>query len=158
MDQDLVAGPTAPAVYLSAALAHGVATVVAGPSPFAPPGMLAAAPLAGLVFQIANLPAVSAQGPAGLAAWPRLADSLFQALARTPVSQLLLSQPAEDTFDAPNWEEEQWFPSRGSRVRRDAINHLTLPATLAPVIAERTALDQVFGQTADDFDQVADDD
>jgi hypothetical protein len=131
------------------------------------------------VFQFATMPAINAEGLAGVAPWQALAHQWFQALVRAPAasdptlagsgretveralaSQLLLSQPASDSLDALTWEEAgseldrqegaEWSALSGPPGRRDARSRIIPPTIIAPAEEVRAALDQVFAQTADD--------
>jgi hypothetical protein len=151
-DREFVTGPAAPTdttvLPVSAVSAHGAAAIVAATGFLPPTGILSASPLTGLMFQIANLPVVNASGSPGMAPWQHLENQLVQALMRAPASpndptrtgtvnttleralasQLLLCQPASDYLDMLDGE----------------------------VVAKRAALDQYFARTADDTDQIVD--
>ena len=125
MDQEILVASSASA---DAAMVHvSVATVhaAAGPLVSTSMGPLAAAPLSGLVFQLASTATVSVQASTGLSAWQHVADQLFQALVRVPgnatdstlagsmqdawervLARQLLSVPlATDDLEDLNWNE-----------------------------------------------------
>jgi len=180
MDQEIIVASSAPAgetaVHVSVATVH----VTVGPLVSTSTGPLAAAPLSGLMFQLANTAVVSAQGSTELPAWQHVADQLFQALVRAPAnsvdpslagsmrdtwervlaSQFLRSEPASDSLDGMNWDEAgselDWQGLDNRSVRRE-ITRVAPPATDAPVNAPRAALDQYFAQAADDVQEISDD-
>jgi hypothetical protein len=71
---------------------------------------------------------------------------------RILANQRLMSQPSSNSLDALNWEEVG-----GELDRQRIADWSAQPATVAPVEAERAALDQTFAQTADETDLVVDD-
>jgi len=139
-------------------------------------GTLTSAPLAGLVFQFATVPAALAPG-AGMSVAQHAADQWFLALARATANSselpmvfgtvkdgwerllanpLLLLQPPLDNLDGLNWETAGSAQdgqgadcSPALAGSRGAADSLTLPATDAHAALDLACLDQYFAQTAD---------
>jgi len=143
-----------------------------------------AAPITGLVFQLANTSSANAQGSAG----PHPADQFFQALVRGSANpydpflvgtvkdavasvlagQLLLAPSAADNLDSLSWDEvvndQDWQGAGDSSAllgrhrRRDVMSNQTAPpAMVQRSFADRAILDRYFAQTSDDGDQATDD-
>jgi hypothetical protein len=179
------AGPTTPVeaatVPIGLASAHGASVLPANSLTFASVGLLAGAPMGGVVFQVGGAPSWGT-----IVAGPRLADHLFQILARganypgdaSLVNTLkdafgrglagpwLWSSSATDHFNrldldemgsALNWQGlADGLGTRGEwREARQTptVHQPTSRGALQPTPMERAAVDRYFAQTADDTDQ-----
>jgi hypothetical protein len=113
-----------------------------------------------------------------LVPWQLLAEQLYEALRSTPASPndstragtinttleqalaspLLRSQLTfeEEAFEVDWQRVDDWPALSGSLARRDAATGLLRPMTVLQVAAKRAALDQYFARTADDTDQIVD--
>jgi hypothetical protein len=163
-----VESPSTPPALAESETPHGSAARAAAASASA--STVVAAPLTGLVFQLATAP----NNTAGIAGWQHLADQLFQALGRTPGSepvlvgaiqtlehalagQLLLDQPTSDSVDMFNWDEAAddvgWLAARHQPVQQDAARLLS---SVVETYSDPAVLDQLFGQSTDDTDALSD--
>jgi len=155
---------------------HGVAGAILGSA-----ATIAAAPLPGLVFQVASSVALSAPAGAGMAAGQSLADQVFQALARGTnnlgdptqggtakealervlAHQLLRLPLAADDLEDLNWNDiatdleglglDQPAWLLGRAGRRALPVNSTAPAPALQAAADQAAVDQYYAQAADDM-------
>jgi hypothetical protein len=151
-----VSDATAETVTVRGSAAHMVVAIVAS-------GL----PIAGLAFQFASTPLVSALGWVG----PHLADPLFQPLVRatgandptvpSPVREVIERALASPWLLAPStpddWDCLQWEEMNNLHRRTEFIPFYSYSETFPHAASDRGSLDQYFAQTTDDADQVVED-